>query len=248
MASGAALRGARRRDRDRGLRRRRAGRLGREPRRRPRRARSPRSSSRSPPRPPTRRRPPRRRTRAPFRAAGPAGSVRQGGPGRRRRAAAGSRRRAAPAGAVRRASPAVSLRPAAPGSVGRRRRGRRSAACSTPGTPSKALVAVLLGERLVLPLGRRDRRREQRRGRPARARQARDGDRRLQRHRSVTDARRSSRLYVAAGKIHYFVASGGGGGGPGAGSSASSSAIASWVEQNFTSTTVGGVTVYDLSA
>ena len=56
------------------------------------------------------------------------------------------------------------------------------------------------------------------------------------------------KAYVAAGKIHYFVASGGGGGGPGAGSSASSSAIATWVEQSFTSTTVGGVTLYDLSA
>jgi 4-amino-4-deoxy-L-arabinose transferase-like glycosyltransferase len=56
------------------------------------------------------------------------------------------------------------------------------------------------------------------------------------------------KAYVAAGKIHYFVASGGGGGGPGAGSSASSSAIAAWVEQSFTSTTVGGVTLYDLSA
>ncbi len=54
--------------------------------------------------------------------------------------------------------------------------------------------------------------------------------------------------YVAAGKIHYFVASGRGGGGPGAGSSTSSSAIATWVEQNFTSTAVGGVTLYDLSA
>jgi hypothetical protein len=55
---------------------------------------------------------------------------------------------------------------------------------------------------------------------------------------------------VAAGKIHYFVTSGGGGfgGGPGgAGGSDSSRAIASWVESTFTATTVGGVTVYDLS-
>jgi 4-amino-4-deoxy-L-arabinose transferase-like glycosyltransferase len=56
---------------------------------------------------------------------------------------------------------------------------------------------------------------------------------------------------VAAGKIHYFITSGGGfggggfGGGPGA--SQSSRAIASWVESAFTSTTVGGVTVYDLA-
>ncbi len=58
---------------------------------------------------------------------------------------------------------------------------------------------------------------------------------------------------VAQGRIHYYLAgsSGGGGGfgGPGAGGgSSSSSAITSWVEQNFTSTTVGGVTVYDLTS
>jgi 4-amino-4-deoxy-L-arabinose transferase-like glycosyltransferase len=52
--------------------------------------------------------------------------------------------------------------------------------------------------------------------------------------------------YVKAGKIHYFIA-GGMGGGPGGGSQASS-AITSWVEQNFTSTTVSGVTVYDLTS
>jgi 4-amino-4-deoxy-L-arabinose transferase-like glycosyltransferase len=51
---------------------------------------------------------------------------------------------------------------------------------------------------------------------------------------------------VAAGKIHYFLAGGNGAGGPGG--SSSSSAIASWVEQHFTATTVGGVTVYDLTA
>ncbi|HXH97781.1 MAG TPA: hypothetical protein VNH40_11275, partial [Gaiellaceae bacterium] len=50
---------------------------------------------------------------------------------------------------------------------------------------------------------------------------------------------------VAAGKIHYFLAGGNGAGGPGG--SSSSSAIASWVEQHFTATTVGGVTVYDLT-
>ena len=55
---------------------------------------------------------------------------------------------------------------------------------------------------------------------------------------------------VAAGKIHYFIASGGGagrGGGGGIGSSSESSAIASWVESTFTAKTVGGVTVYDLT-
>ena len=57
---------------------------------------------------------------------------------------------------------------------------------------------------------------------------------------------------VAQGRIHYYLAgtSGGGGfGGPGAGGgSGSSSEITSWVEQNFNSATVGGVTVYDLTA
>jgi hypothetical protein len=56
------------------------------------------------------------------------------------------------------------------------------------------------------------------------------------------------KAYVAAGKIHYFIASGGGGFGNAMGGSNSSSAIASWVESTFTSTTVGGVTLYDLTA
>ena len=50
---------------------------------------------------------------------------------------------------------------------------------------------------------------------------------------------------VAEGKIHYFIA--GGGGGTGGGGSSSSSAITSWVESHFSSTTVGGSTVYDLT-
>jgi 4-amino-4-deoxy-L-arabinose transferase-like glycosyltransferase len=50
---------------------------------------------------------------------------------------------------------------------------------------------------------------------------------------------------VAAGKIHYFIASGGFGGQMGGSQAASQ--IASWVESNFTSTTVGGVTLYDLT-
>lgn len=51
--------------------------------------------------------------------------------------------------------------------------------------------------------------------------------------------------YVADGAIHYFIA-GGGMGGPQA-SGGSSSQISSWVEANFTATTVDGVTLYDLS-
>ncbi|MDQ1513529.1 MAG: hypothetical protein QOC59_1371 [Microbacteriaceae bacterium] len=50
---------------------------------------------------------------------------------------------------------------------------------------------------------------------------------------------------VAAGRIHYFIASGTGGRSNG-GSSASSE-IAAWVASSFPTTTIGGVTVYDLS-
>ncbi len=53
--------------------------------------------------------------------------------------------------------------------------------------------------------------------------------------------------YVAAGDIHYYIVSGSGGsGGPG-GASASGS-ITSWVESQFTSKTIGGQTVYDLTS
>ena len=50
---------------------------------------------------------------------------------------------------------------------------------------------------------------------------------------------------VAQKKIHYFIA-GGMGGGPGGGSN-NSSAISSWVRQNFSTVTVGGSTLYDLT-
>lgn len=52
--------------------------------------------------------------------------------------------------------------------------------------------------------------------------------------------------YVAAGKIHYYIAADGGGGAPGRGGSADT--IASWVKAHFTSKTVGQQTVYDLTA
>jgi hypothetical protein len=52
--------------------------------------------------------------------------------------------------------------------------------------------------------------------------------------------------YVADGKIHYFI-SGGTGGGARTGGSAAAQEIAGWVEQTFSATTVGGVTVYDLT-
>ena len=52
--------------------------------------------------------------------------------------------------------------------------------------------------------------------------------------------------YVRDGKIHYFI---GGGSGPASAGTSSSTAsqISAWVQQNFTATTVGGITVYDLT-
>jgi 4-amino-4-deoxy-L-arabinose transferase-like glycosyltransferase len=49
--------------------------------------------------------------------------------------------------------------------------------------------------------------------------------------------------YVAQGRVHYFIGSGGG---PGIGTGTSAQ-IAQWVEQHFIATTVDGVTVYDLT-
>jgi 4-amino-4-deoxy-L-arabinose transferase-like glycosyltransferase len=58
--------------------------------------------------------------------------------------------------------------------------------------------------------------------------------------------------YVSEGKIHYYISGGGGfgGGGGGFGSSGTSDAseIASWVQAHYTAKTVGGVTLYDLTA
>jgi 4-amino-4-deoxy-L-arabinose transferase-like glycosyltransferase len=60
--------------------------------------------------------------------------------------------------------------------------------------------------------------------------------------------------YVADRAIHYFIAGGGGlggrggGGGPGGGGGGgTSSEISSWVEANFTATTIDGLTIYDLT-
>ena len=53
------------------------------------------------------------------------------------------------------------------------------------------------------------------------------------------------KAYVAAGKIHYFLASGGGG--P-RGFGRSNATIQDWVADTFTSITVAGVTVYDLTS
>lgn len=53
---------------------------------------------------------------------------------------------------------------------------------------------------------------------------------------------------VAAGKIHYYIGGGNQMGGGQSGSDSTSSQIATWVEAHFTATTVGGQTVYDLTA
>ena len=58
--------------------------------------------------------------------------------------------------------------------------------------------------------------------------------------------------WVAAHRIHYFIASGGGvGGGVGGGGldagGSTATQISSWVEETFTAKTVDGVTVYDLT-
>jgi 4-amino-4-deoxy-L-arabinose transferase-like glycosyltransferase len=50
--------------------------------------------------------------------------------------------------------------------------------------------------------------------------------------------------FVAEGKIHYFIA--GSVGTPNGGSNASSE-ISSWVSSHYTATTIGGVTLYDLT-
>jgi 4-amino-4-deoxy-L-arabinose transferase-like glycosyltransferase len=53
--------------------------------------------------------------------------------------------------------------------------------------------------------------------------------------------------YVAAGEIHYFLAGGGHRGGFGMGSTGTAGQITSWVRSTYTATTIGGVTVYDLT-
>jgi len=53
--------------------------------------------------------------------------------------------------------------------------------------------------------------------------------------------------YVADGEIHYFISGGGGFGGQSMNGSNASSEISTWVQSNFTATTVDGVTIYDLT-
>jgi hypothetical protein len=59
--------------------------------------------------------------------------------------------------------------------------------------------------------------------------------------------------YVSEGRIHYYISGGGGfggggfGGGFGSSGTSDASQIATWVEAHYTATSVGGVTVYDLT-
>ena len=53
--------------------------------------------------------------------------------------------------------------------------------------------------------------------------------------------------YVQARKIHWFIASGGLGGMRSQGGSDVAGQISSWVEAHYASTTVDGVTLYDLT-
>lgn len=52
---------------------------------------------------------------------------------------------------------------------------------------------------------------------------------------------------VAAGRIHYFIASGGDGRTSGSGSQDSAAQIRAWVQDTFTAQTVDGTVVYDLT-
>ena len=53
---------------------------------------------------------------------------------------------------------------------------------------------------------------------------------------------------VAAGKVHYFVADSQGFIGSTAANTSTAYQIQQWVEKNYTATTIGGSTVYDLSS
>ncbi len=188
-------------------------------------------AARSPRRPLTRRRRHRRPTAAHcpprVRPARSAGRVQD-------RAAASARARSA-------AAPPLAAASAGRAAAGGARRPPRRGHAERP-----ARLAPR-ARRLLLPLGRRRRRLQQRRGHPARDRPARDGDRRLQRDRSVADACRLPAVRRAGEGALLHQPPEAAGSAAGSGSSSSSNAIASWVESNYTATTVGGMNVYDLS-
>ena len=165
-------------------------------------------------------------------------------------AALGSRRgRQAASRSGRVASPdALEPAAAAPDGAHRRRVRRRAplAACSTRSRPSTDARADAACRERPVRVGRGDDRLEHRVGLPARDAEAGHADRRLQRIRSVTDPRRSSSsTSPREGSTTSSPAAGFGGQN---GGSDEAQQIASWVEQNFSSTQVDGVTLYDLSA
>ncbi|NAZ83471.1 glycosyl transferase, partial [Kineococcus sp. R8] len=53
--------------------------------------------------------------------------------------------------------------------------------------------------------------------------------------------------HVAAGDVHYYVPGRTLGGGTASGGSDAATLVATWVEENFTATTVDGTTLYDLT-
>jgi 4-amino-4-deoxy-L-arabinose transferase-like glycosyltransferase len=185
-------------------------------------------------------------------AAGPAGAVRQGGPGGggARRAFAGGGFATPPGGFAQGGAGGFGPGTGSPtgGFGGGPGGGGALGGLLNAGTPSKALVALLSANAssyrwVAAVVGANSAAGVQlAAGKPVMAIGGFNGT-----DPSPTLAR--FKAYVAAGEIHYFIASGGGGaGGAGAGGSASSSVIASWVEKTFTSTTVGGATVYDLTS
>lgn len=74
---------------------------------------------------------------------------------------------------------------------------------------------------------------------------ARHGNRRVQRERSLTVLGQLQR-YVSNRQIHYFIGGSRRFGRTNGGSDAANR-IAAWVAENFRATTIGGVTIYDLT-
>ena len=183
--------------------------------------------------------PDRRARRSPARR--PGGGPGGGPAGLGGRRTAGSRR-----------GPAA-RRPAAARATGRRHAAAPAAAaaawavCSTAATPSAAVIGAAAGGRRPLHLGRRRRSaRNTAAGYQLATERAGDGDRWLQRQRPVADAGAVPGSTSPPGEIHYFIGGGRRSAAARAGGSNGRSEIAAWVAANFTATTVGGVTVYDL--
>jgi hypothetical protein len=54
--------------------------------------------------------------------------------------------------------------------------------------------------------------------------------------------------YVAEGRIHYFISTGGSGGGGGPSATGTGDSITEWVQEHFKALAVDGVTIYDLAS